>query len=185
MLTTDTILQNRYRVVRTLGRGGMGAVYEAFDERLSRKVALKETLVETDQLRRAFEREASLLANLRHPALPKVLDHFREHAQLFLVMEFIPGDDLGGMIEDRGYAFPPDEVLTWGEQLLEALEYLHTQEPPTVHRDIKPQNLKLNPAGHIILLDFGLPVRWHRALLAGALGLGAALFVLVWGWRWY
>ena len=78
MFSTDAILQHRYRVIRPLGRGGMGAVYEAFDERLSRTVALKETLAETDELRRAFGREARLLANLRHPALPRVPDHFDE-----------------------------------------------------------------------------------------------------------
>src|SRR5918992_5013298 len=104
MLSTDIILQNRYRVLQPLGRGGMGAVYEAFDERLSRTVALKETLVETEELRRAFGREARLLANLRHPALPKVLDHFSEGTGMFLVMEFIPGDDLGVMLE-QGRAF--------------------------------------------------------------------------------
>src|SRR5829696_3444184 len=104
MLATGTILQGRYRILRLLGRGGMGAVYEAEDARLSRNVALKETLVETDELRRAFEREARLLANLRHPALPKVLDHFEEGGGLFLVMEFIPGDDLGRLL-DLGRAF--------------------------------------------------------------------------------
>src|SRR5215208_1800260 len=112
MLSSDTTLQNRYRVIRPLGRGGMGAVYEAFDERLSRTVALKETLVETNGLRRAFERESRLLANLRHPALPKVLDHFSEGTGLFLVMEFIPGDDLGRMLE-QGRTSAPAEVLRW------------------------------------------------------------------------
>src|SRR5215213_10604649 len=112
MLTTDTILQGRYRIIRPLGRGGMGAVYEAFDERLSRTVALKETLVETDELRRAFGREARLLANLRHPALPRVLDHFDEQGGLFLVMEFIAGDDLGRLLE-TGRTFAPAEVLGW------------------------------------------------------------------------
>src|SRR3954466_15043220 len=116
MLMTDTILQNRYRILRPLGRGGMGAVYEATDLRLSRNVALKETLVQTDELRRAFEREARLLANLRHPALPKVLDHFSEGAGLFLVMEYIPGDDLGRMLEREGRPFPPAEVLRWADQ---------------------------------------------------------------------
>jgi serine/threonine protein kinase len=85
----------------------MGAVYEATDLRLSRTVALKETLVETEELRRAFEREARLLANLRHPALPKVLDHFSERTGLFLVMEFIPGDDLGVMLEQGGVLLRP------------------------------------------------------------------------------
>lgn len=133
----------------------MGAVYEAFDERLSRAVALKETLVETDELRRAFEREARLLANLRHPALPKVLDHFSEEAGLFLVMEFIPGDDLGMMLAD-GRTFSEGEVLRWADQLLDALEYLHTRELPVLHRDIKPSNLKLISERQIVLLDFGL-----------------------------
>ena len=149
------VLQNRYRVIRPLGRGGMGAVYEAFDERLSRTVALKETLVETDELRRAFGREARLLANLRHPALPKVLDHFDEAGGLFLVMEFIPGEDLGRQLE-TGRALAPAEVLGWAEQLLDALEYLHGLSPPVLHRDIKPSNLKVVSPGHIVLLDFGL-----------------------------
>ena len=156
MIITDTILQNRYRVLRPLGRGGMGAVYEAADLRLSRIVALKETLVETDELRRAFEREARLLANLRHPALPKVLDHFSEGTGLFLVMEFIPGDDLGVMIEEGGHSFAPSEVLHFADQLLDALDYLHKLEPPVLHRDIKPSNLKLISERHIVLLDFGL-----------------------------
>jgi serine/threonine protein kinase len=134
----------------------MGAVYEAFDERLSRTVALKETLVETDELRRAFEREARLLANLRHPALPKVLDHFSEGTGLFLVMEFIPGNDLGIMLEQQGRPFAQAEVLHWADQLLEALEYLHQLDPPVLHRDLKPSNLKLISRGQIVLLDFGL-----------------------------
>lgn len=134
----------------------MGAVYEAVDQRLSRTVALKETLVETDDLRRAFEREAQLLANLRHPVLPKVIDHFREGEGLFLVMEFIQGADLGALLEQRGGPFPPADVLRWADQLLDALEYLHAHQPPILHRDIKPANLKLTAQGQIILLDFGL-----------------------------
>ena len=155
MLTTGVILQKRYRVVRPLGRGGMGTVYEAFDERLSRTVALKETSVETEELRRAFGREARLLANLRHPALPKVLDHFDEDGGLFLVMEFIPGEDLGRMLE-LGRRFTPAEVLGWADQLLDALGYLHGLDPPVLHRDIKPANVKTLSQGHVVLLDFGL-----------------------------
>jgi serine/threonine protein kinase len=156
MLGTGDVLQNRYRIKSPLGRGGMGAVYEATDLRLSRTVALKETLVETDELRRAFEREARLLANLRHPALPKVLDHFAEGDGLFLVMEFIPGDDLGVMLERVGRPLAAAEVLRRAEQLLDALEYLHTLDPPVLHRDIKPANLKLVARDQVVLLDFGL-----------------------------
>ncbi len=159
-MQVNALLQNRYRVLRPVGRGGMGTVYEAIDMRLNSTVALKETLLTDPISRRAFEREAQLLARLRHPALPKVIDHFSENDRQFLVMEFIAGDDLATLMEKRGGRFPPEEIprwmLRWGDQLLDALDYLHKQNPPVFHRDIKPQNLKLSPRGDIILLDFGL-----------------------------
>ena len=156
MLTPETILQGRYRIVRQLGQGGMGAVYEAVDQRLDTTVALKETLFSDERLRKQFEREARLLARLHHPALPRVSDHFSEGDGQFLVMQFIPGDDLSEKMTRKRGPFPADQVLTWADQLLDALDYLHTQDPQIVHRDIKPQNLKLTPRGQIILLDFGL-----------------------------
>ena len=156
MLTPETILQGRYRIVRQLGQGGMGAVYEAIDQRLDTTVALKETLFSDERLRKQFEREARLLARLHHPALPRVSDHFSEGDGQFLVMQFIPGDDLSEMMTRKRGPFPADQVLTWADQLLDALDYLHTQDPQIVHRDIKPQNLKLTARGQIILLDFGL-----------------------------
>jgi formylglycine-generating enzyme required for sulfatase activity len=156
MLTPDTLLQNRYMVLRQIGRGGMGAVYLARDQRLNNMVAIKETLTTSDHLRKAFEREAQLLANLRHPALPVVSDHFIEGDGQFLVMQYIPGNDLQEMVSQKGSYFSCDKVLQWADQLLDALEYLHSQRPPVIHRDIKPQNLKLTERNQIILLDFGL-----------------------------
>jgi len=134
----------------------MGAVYEAIDERLDTTVALKETLFADERLRKQFEREARLLARLHHPALPRVSDHFSEGEGQFLVMQYIAGEDLAEMATQRRGPFPPSQVLTWADQLLDALDYLHTQEPQIVHRDIKPQNLKITARGQIILLDFGL-----------------------------
>lgn len=134
----------------------MGAVYLATDQRFGSMVALKETFFTDSTLRKAFEREARLLNRLRHPALPNVSDHFVEDEGQFLVMEFITGEDLSEMLKEQGGAFPLKEVLGWADQLLDALDYLHTQESPVIHRDIKPQNLKLTPRGQIILLDFGL-----------------------------
>jgi hypothetical protein len=134
----------------------MGAVYEAIDQRLDTTVALKETLFAEERLRKQFEREARLLARLHHPALPRVSDHFSEDDGQFLVMQFIPGDDLSEMMNRKRGPFPANQVLMWADQLLDALDYLHTQDPQIVHRDIKPQNLKLTSRGQIILLDFGL-----------------------------
>jgi serine/threonine protein kinase len=156
MLTPETVLQGRYRIVRQLGQGGMGAVYEAIDQRLDTTVALKETLFAEERLSKQFEREARLLARLHHPALPRVSDHFSEADGQFLVMQYIPGDDLSEMMAHKRGPFPANQVLTWADQLLDALDYLHTQDPQIVHRDIKPQNLKLTSRGQIILLDFGL-----------------------------
>jgi serine/threonine protein kinase len=134
----------------------MGTVYEAKALRLNTTVALKETHFTDERLRKQFEREAQLLACLRHPALPRVIDHFDEGDGLYLVMDFIEGDDLGEMLQKRGGPYPVREVLVWADQLLEALTYMHGQDPPVIHRDIKPSNLKLTTAGQIILLDFGL-----------------------------
>jgi serine/threonine protein kinase len=156
MLEPDALLQNRYKIIRPIGKGGMGAVYLAIDQRLGHTIALKESFFAEDYMRKAFEREARLLAGLRHTALPRVSDHFTEGEGQFLVMEFIPGDDMAELLARRGQAFSTAEVLGWADQLLDALDYLHTQEPPIIHRDIKPQNLKLTGRNQIILLDFGL-----------------------------
>lgn len=156
MINPGTVLQNRYHVQKQIGQGGMGAVYIATDERFGSTVAIKETFFSDAGFGKAFEREARLLNNLRHPALPRVSDHFSDDHGQFLVMEYIAGEDLSEMMEKKNGAFPLDDVLNWADQLLDALDYLHTQEIPVIHRDIKPQNLKLTPRGQIILLDFGL-----------------------------
>jgi serine/threonine protein kinase/peroxiredoxin len=157
MLAANTILQNRYRIVRLLGKGGMGAVYEAIDERVSCVVALKEYLIgQQSEARQAFQREAALLANLRHSALPKVMDYFDDPQGDFLVMEYIPGHDLAALLALRDAPFPPEQVIRWAIELLKLLEYLHTRDPPILHRDIKPANLKATKEDEIFLLDFGL-----------------------------
>ncbi|MGI9037170.1 MAG: protein kinase domain-containing protein [Pyrinomonadaceae bacterium] len=156
-LAPNTLLQNRYLIVQLIGKGGMGEVYLAFDQRLGSAVALKRTFFSDDEmLGNAFEREARTLARLRHPALPKVSDHFTENDTQYLAMEHISGDDLSKRLEITNKPFPLSWVLFWTDQLLDALAYLHAQEPPIVHRDIKPQNLKLTDENHIVLLDFGL-----------------------------
>lgn len=160
ILQPETVLQKRYVIERLIAQGGMGAVYQATDQRLGSTVALKQILVGDKGMRKAFEREARLLASLRHTSLPVVSDYFAEDAGQFLVMQFIPGDDLGSMLDRKHNMFTTlgalPQVLAWIDRLLDALVYLHSHDPPIIHRDIKPQNLKLTPRGEIVLLDFGL-----------------------------
>ena len=156
MIETGKILQQRYRIDKQIGQGGMGAVYVATDERFGSIVAIKETLFMDDNYRKAIEREARLLNSLKHTALPRVSDHFLEENGQFLVMEYIPGEDLAFMLDRDAKPFSVEQVLEWADQLLDALDFLHNQQNPVIHRDIKPQNLKITSRGQIILLDFGL-----------------------------
>jgi serine/threonine protein kinase len=156
VLAPGAVLQDRYRIVRQLGKGGMGAVYEAIDLRLDATVALKETFSIDERLRRQFEQEARLLAQLHHPALPRVSDYFTEDDRAFLIMQFISGADLAEIISQQPGPFPRAVVIAWADQLLDALVYLHTRDRQIIHRDIKPHNLKLTANGRIALLDFGL-----------------------------
>jgi eukaryotic-like serine/threonine-protein kinase len=156
MLPAGTMLKTRYRIEGPLGRGGMGSVYLARDTTFGSEVAVKQMTVPDATLRSAFRREAKILNRLRHPAIPVVLDYFAEDSGDFLVMQYVAGEDLGVMLHRRPAPFPADIVLDWGDQLLDALVYLHTSRPPIIHRDIKPHNLKLSPDRKVILLDFGL-----------------------------
>jgi serine/threonine protein kinase len=156
-IAPNTLIQNRYLIVHLIGKGGMGEVYLAVDQRLGSAIALKRTFFSDDVLLgNAFEREARTLARLRHPVLPKVSDHFTDEGTQYLVMEHISGEDMSKRLEGMQKPFPLSWVLFWADQLLDSLNYLHTHEPPIIHRDIKPQNLKLTDENHIVLLDFGL-----------------------------
>ena len=156
LLAPDTILQSRYRVVRQLGMGGMGAVYEAIDLRLGHTVALKQTLTNDEEQWKQFEHEARLMAWLNHPVLPRVSDYFTEGHRAFFVMQFVAGSDLAAILAQQPGPLPRNAVVAWADQLLDALIYLHTHERQIIHRDIKPHNLKITPTGQIVLLDFGL-----------------------------
>lgn len=169
LLQPGTVLRGRYTITGLIGQGGMGAVYLADDLRLEgRKTAIKEVGLDsygapddpmTQQAREQFHREASVLARLDHPNLPKVSDFFYEDGRDYLVMDFVPGRDLREILEvarAEGKFLPEPQVLGWAAQIGEALTYLHRQSPPVLHRDIKPSNLKLTPEGRIKLVDFGL-----------------------------
>jgi eukaryotic-like serine/threonine-protein kinase len=166
-MKAGTVLRKRYQVKKIIGQGGMGSIYLAEDLRLEgRLCAVKE--VEYDralpeemlqQARDQFQREATVLARLDHPNLPKVSDFFSISDHDYLVMDFVPGKDLRQlMMEARqnDTFLAEEDVLDWASQLADALKFLHTQDPSILHRDIKPSNLKLTPSGLVKLVDFGL-----------------------------
>ena len=169
-LERDSLLLNRYRIVEILGQGGMGSVYRAIDENLGVEVALKENLFTTEEYNRQFRREATILATMRHPNLPRVSDHFEVEGQgQYLVMDYIEGEDLRQRM-DRTGILPDEEVIVIGAAICDALYYLHTRESAILHRDIKPGNIKINPDGSIYLVDFGLAkiVRGSEITTTGA-----------------
>ncbi len=166
-LAPGTVLRRRYRIIAPVGQGGLGAVYLAEDLRLpGRQTAIKTILPDpmaTAEARAAgqaqFRREASVLAQLDHPALPRVSDYFVESGIDCLVMDYVAGPDLRQVISEArasGEFLPEARIIDWAGQLLDALEYLHSREPPVIHRDIKPANVKLVTGDRLKLVDFGL-----------------------------
>ncbi|HEY1297742.1 MAG TPA: serine/threonine-protein kinase [Chloroflexota bacterium] len=148
------VLANRYLILELVGTGGVSRVYRALDLRTNTLVAVKHLLTHAPAVHARFEREADLLARLRHPSIPEAHGYYVEGGERLLVMRFVPGPDLGEQLACRGRPFSVGSVLEWAAQLLEVLMYLHGQG--VVHHDIKPRNIKLDAGGRVVLLDFGL-----------------------------
>ncbi len=164
-LVTGDVLISRYKVIRPLARGGMGAVYLATDNRLGdAPVALKEMTLshapgDTKAWERAisdFHREAALLARLSHPNLPRVIDQFQFEDNQFLAMEYVEGRTLRAELESRTEPIPLETALSWFHQLASVLSYLHAQDPPIIYRDLKPTNVMIRTDERVALIDFGI-----------------------------
>lgn len=166
-LQPDQILRERYKIIGLIGAGGMGAVYLADDTRLEgRQCAIKETFPLprqtpeiTQAARKQFYQEASTLARLDHPGLPKVSDYFSIDEHDYLVMDYVPGQNLLEVVTEakrEARFLAEDMVREWADQICDTLTYLHTRQPAVLHRDIKPANIKLTPEGRLKLVDFGL-----------------------------
>jgi len=164
LLPANALLNTRYLIVKRVGKGGMGAVYQAADTRLSSKVwAIKEMSdtalpdpVERQQAREAFQREAQMLATLDHPNLPKVNDFFIESGKLYLVMDYIDGRTLKDVLEASPSPLPEAYVLRWIGQVCDVLDYLHRCTPPIIFRDLKPDNIMVERGNRVKLIDFGV-----------------------------
>jgi serine/threonine protein kinase len=157
LLANSDVLQGRYVIMGLLGQGGFGAVYLANDLRLpGRRVAIKENIDASPAVQAQFQTEATLLAALKHSNLPSVTDFFvAQSGYQYLVMDFIEGETLEEMVTSQG-PLTEAQAVAWIGQVLDALEYLHRQNPPIIHRDVKPANVKINPQGQAILVDFGI-----------------------------
>ena len=162
-LNPGHMLDGRYRIHKVLGVGGMGRVYLANDTRLAnRPVACKEMIVGDGIAEKKavedFAREARVLALLSHPGIPSLIDYFVENARHYLVMEFVAGGDLQGMLDKLGPGgkLPENQVLKWARQMLDVLDFLHGQSPPIVYRDLKPGNIMIDKDGRAMLIDFGI-----------------------------
>ena len=160
--TTQEITQTgRYRRVQESRTGGENSAYEAYDAVLETTVMLREmpirlnkitSLGQQDNLRAAFAEDAKVLTAIKHDSIQRVVDFFSEVDRHCLVMESVNGSDLADLLEKKKYPFPVNDVVNWADQLLEALQFLHTYSPPIFHRDVKPRNLKLTPGGKIKLM---------------------------------
>ncbi len=155
-LSIAQVLRQRYQIQSLLGHGGFGTVYKAIDLNLNRFCAIKENLDSSVPAQQQFQLEAQVLSHVRHPNLPQIYDYFVElSGQQYLVMEFIEGNNLESLVQQHG-CLPEGQVLHWMDQILGALEHLHAQQPPIIHRDIKPQNIIITPQGSAVLVDFGI-----------------------------
>lgn len=156
-LSTGLILNNRYRIVKSIAQGGFGAIYRAWDLNLNRACAVKENLGFSEYSHSQFIREATMLANIAHPNLPRVTDYFSIPDQgQYLVMDYVEGEDLQEMLDRTSGPLPEAQSVPWFNQVCSALTYLHSQNPPIIHRDIKPANIKITPQGEAMLVDFGI-----------------------------
>ena len=165
-LQPGDMLQERYRIVGTLGAGGFSSVYQARDMRFSnvtKLCAVKEMLISTPDPKmreltiKSFEREASMLATLDHAAIPKVTDYFTEGDRSYLILDLVRGKDLEHWLEEHKELIDQETVIEWTIQLCDALAHLHEQKPqPVVFRDVKPSNIMLDQHNRIRLIDFGI-----------------------------
>lgn len=164
-LKVGQMLAERYMIQGVLGVGGMGSVYKARDMRfpnVTKLVAVKEIINQADPSMRemivkTFEREANILAELNHPAIPKIYDYFSHGDKSFLVQEYIDGKDLEAYLSTQPDFIPEDQAVEWAIQLCDVLSYLHAHKPePIVFRDMKPSNVMLDQHNNIRLIDFGI-----------------------------
>lgn len=176
MTEIGTVIDGKYEILREIGRGGMSIVYLAMDTHLNKQWAVKEIRKKgngknDEVVVNSLLAEANMMKKLDHPALPRIVDIIDNGITIYVVMDYIEGESLDKVLNEYG-AQPEEQVIAWAEQLCEALEYLHSQKPPIIYRDMKPANVMLKPEGNIKIIDFGIAREYKEQKLSDTTVLG-------------
>ena len=171
-----TVLDGKYEILKQIGKGGMSIVYLAMDKRLNKQWAVKEIRKtasgkNNEVVVNSLLAEANLMKRLDHPALPRIVDIIDNGQTIYVIMDYIEGESLGKILKEYG-AQPQEQVLDWAKQLCDVLEYLHSQKPPIIYRDMKPDNVMLKPEGNLKVIDFGIAREYKEKNLADTTILG-------------
>ena len=176
MAQINSVIDDKYEILKLIGQGGMSKVYLAMDKRLNKQWAVKEVEKNSQDVNNSIIvqsviAEANMMKKLDHPALPRIVDIIETPRLIYVVMDYIEGESLNKILEEYG-AQSQDLVIDWAKQLCKVLEYLHTLNPPIIYRDMKPSNIILQPNGTIKLLDFGIAREYKTNNSADTVSLG-------------
>ena len=169
-MKVGTVIENKYEILKLIGKGGMSKVYLAMDQNLKKQWAVKEIEKKEIMLQSALA-EANMMKKLDHPNLPRIVDIIDGNDVIYVVMDYIEGEPLSDVLSKRG-AQPQETVMQWAKELCGVLTYLHTQTPPIIYRDMKPANVMLQPNGTVKLIDFGIAREYKEQNLADTVSLG-------------
>lgn len=176
MATIGTLIEGKYEILKLIGKGGMSEVYLAMDQNLNKQWAIKEIQKKpwdknNQVVVQSALAEANMMKRLDHPCLPRIVDIIDKDDVIYVVMDYIEGEPLSKVLEKEG-AQDQETVIEWAEDLCDVLDYLHTQEPPIIYRDMKPANIMLQPNGNIKLIDFGIAREYKEQNLEDTVSLG-------------
>ncbi|MBR0430436.1 MAG: serine/threonine protein kinase [Lachnospiraceae bacterium] len=176
MAAIGTVIEDKYEILKLIGRGGMSEVYLAMDKNLNKQWAVKEIKrIAHDENNQVVVQsalvEANLMKKLDHPCLPRIVDIIEREDVIFVVMDYVEGESLNKVLEKEG-AIAQEYVIEWAQDLCSVLDYLHMQNPPIIYRDMKPGNIMLQPNGNIKLIDFGIAREYKEQNLEDTMSLG-------------
>lgn len=176
MAQTGSVIDNKYEILKQIGKGGMSTVYLAMDKRLNKQWAVKEINKAVNDKNnevvvQSLLAEANLMKRLDHPSLPRIVDIIDNGRTIYVIMDYIEGESLDKILNTNGPQ-PQALVVEWAKQLCDVLSYLHNQKPPIIYRDMKPANIMLKPEGKLKLIDFGIAREYKQNNMTDTVSLG-------------